>query len=897
MALDAYRRKRDFRKTSEPAGRKRPRRNANLRFVIQKHAATRLHYDLRLELDGVLKSWALPKGPSLDPAEKRLAVHVEDHPLEYGTFEGSIPHGEYGAGEVIVWDRGWWEPEGDPDASYLRGKLEFVLHGEKLKGRWVLVRMHSPRNEDGRGKKDNWLLIKARDGAARARGEPAIVDERPDSVASGRAVEDVAGADGAKDGNHTAKRKSRTATLIAERSTRQRNEARARHNGTGRRRVEPASIEGVKKSALPTTIRPQLATLVEETPNGRDWIHEIKFDGYRILCRIDRSGVILLTRNGHDWTDRFPSIAKAARDLPLKQALLDGELVVIHANGRTNFQELQNAMRTGRTEDLVFCAFDLLHLDGFDLRGAPLEARKEALATLLESAPRSIRYSAHTEKGGREIFQEACRLALEGIVSKRRDRPYLSGRSGDWLKVRCGQRQEFVIGAYTDPRGSRVGLGALLIGVYDGQARLQYAGKVGTGFDRRTLANIHRRLKALETRTPPFANAPPAGFGRGTHWVRPVLVAEVRFTEWTKDAMLRHPSFLGIRDDKGAREVVREAPQPMSPTVAAKNRVRSVAAPSRMPGVSKIEKATADRDAIVAGIPITNPDRVLYPEGKITKLELARYYEKIAEWILPHIADRPLSLVRCPQGRDKHCFYQKHFGDRLPKGVHGLTMQESDHKTTYPTIDSVAGLASLVQLGVLEIHPWGARAKDLDRPDRMILDLDPGPGTTWADVVEAAKRVHEYLDRIGLRSFPKTTGGKGLHVVVPLTGRQGWTEVREFARDFAEAMARESPSRYTARMSKSHRTGRIFIDWLRNARGATAVATYSTRARPGAPVSTPVRWSELRSNLRSDAFTIRNLPRRLAVLKKDPWQGFATTHQSLPVVTSPTIRRFRDERT
>jgi bifunctional non-homologous end joining protein LigD len=858
MALEAYRRKRDFRKTSEPSGtRAKKRARGAPRFVVQKHAATRLHYDFRLEHAGVLLSWAVPKGPSLDPRERRLAVRVEDHPLDYAAFEGTIPEGEYGAGAVIVWDRGTWQPHGDPAEGLRRGKLEFELDGEKLHGRWTLVRMNADR-ERSNGAKQNWLLIKGRDEAARTGGEAEIVERLPKSVGSGRTIDDVERGTRARRGAST-KRIAKAAGAPS----------------WGRARVDV--VEGAVRAPLPKTIEPELATLVSDAPTGDEWLHEIKFDGFRILCRLDRGDVRLLTRRGNDWTSRFPSVAAAAKRLRAKEAFLDGEVVVLQPSGRSSFQDLQNSMNRGRDEDIAYCVFDLLHLDGFDLRGAALEARKRALETLLRGAPSALRFSSHTEGAGKETFREACRLALEGIVSKRRDRPYVGGRGTDWVKVRCEQRQELVIGGFTDPQGSRVAFGALLLGVHDDEGRLRFAGKVGTGFDERTLRSVHRRLREIETLESPFANPPLGGRARGVHWVKPTLLAEIEFTEWTKDGSLRHPVFLGLRDDKPAKDVVREVPR--TP--------REVGAKPRATARPKKSRAADSQEVVVAGVRLTHPGRVVYPEQGITKLELAQYYQEIARWILPHVSDRPLALVRCPEGRGGQCFYQKHLRDLASDAVRSVEIEEESGRSgAYPVVDSVAGLVSLVQMGVLEIHPWGARADDLEHPDRVIFDLDPSADVSWERVVDGARLVHECLERLGLKSFVKTTGGKGLHVVAPLGGRSTWDELREFAREVAEIIVRSAPSLYTATMSKEKRRGRIFVDWFRNGRGATAVAAYSTRARPGAPVSTPLRWDELDHVRGSDAFTVRTLPARLARWRpsatSNPWHGFAQARQLLP---------------
>jgi bifunctional non-homologous end joining protein LigD len=824
--LATYRRKRDFKRTPEPSGSARLRSRGNS-FVVQKHAARRLHYDFRLELDGVLKSWAVPKGPSLEPGEKRLAVQTEDHPLEYGRFHGVIPEGEYGAGKVELWDRGVWSPDGDAREGLARGRLKFRLQGKKLRGGWALVRMGA-RNGSRNGK-ENWLLIKERDEAGRAR---AAEPPAPGEVARER--------------------------LAAPR---------------GKRHPAPEEVTGARKSALPEFIAPQLATLVGRAPAGESWLHEIKLDGYRILARVERGRARLLTRNGKDWSARFPRVAAAAARLETDRALLDGEIVALDEHGVSKFQKLQEALSRGRSEHLVYFVFDLLHLDGRDLRPLPQSERKALVARLLGSARAPIRYSEHVEGQGAAFFDRACEMGLEGIVSKQKEAPYRSGRGTAWLKVKCVSSQEFVIAGYTDPKGARAGFGALLLGVHDKAGGLTYAGRVGTGFDERSLKGLLAKLKALEQPKSPFSKLPASAVTRDVHWVKPSLVADVAFTNWTRDGILRHPTFHGLREDKPAGEVVREQPKAPAP-------VESPPPKHRSGRVARTEGSGGG--ATIAGVTLTHPDRVLYPSQGITKRDLAAFYEEIADWILPHIVERPLSLLRCPEGQGKTCFYQKHAGAGAPEALKGVTVREKGAVRTYLYVEDLAGLISLVQMGVLELHPWGSRVGDLEHPDRLTFDLDPAPGLPWKRVVDAARQLHSLLAELGLTAFVKTTGGKGLHVVVPLAPKQPWESVKGFARAVAEAMARHSPSEYTASLSKANRKGKIFIDYLRNSQGATAVAAYSTRALAGAPVATPISWDELGADLRSDRYTVENLPRRLASLKKDPWEGFLKSRQTIP---------------
>jgi bifunctional non-homologous end joining protein LigD len=622
---------------------------------------------------------------------------------------------------------------------------------------------------------------------------------------------------------------------------------------------------------LPVWVAPQLATLVAAPPPGDDWVHEIKLDGYRILLRVERGRARLLTRNRLDWTERFPAVAEAAAALPVKEALLDGEIVALDAAGVSSFQALQQAADHGKGRSLVYVAFELLFLDGRDLRPEPLLTRKKELARLLKGRRGRLRYAEHFDAPGQEVYERACRMALEGIVSKRKQAPYTSGRGHAWLKVKCVARQEFVIGGYTAPEGARAEFGSLLLGVHEPAGRLVYAGRVGTGFNHATLAALGKRLRQLGQRESPFAADGPQPPTRGAYWVKPVLVGEVAFTEWTRDGLLRHPAFEGLREDKPAAAVVRE-------------RAR---APKPAPAKRRIQGGS-DAGVAVAGVRLTHPARVLYPDQAITKLALARYYEAVADWIVPHVVDRPLSLVRCPAGQRGQCFYQKHARQGVPKEVKRVRIRESGGGTaSYLYVDDLAGVVALVQIGVLEIHPWGARVGRLDRPDRLVLDVDPAPGLPWARVVEAAEEIHALLADLDLVGFVKTTGGKGLHVIVPLRPEAGWDALRALGEGIGAEMARRAPDRYTINPLKAARRGRIFIDYLRNVRGATAVAAYSTRARPGAPVSTPVGWSELSGKTRPEDFAVETVPQRLGSLRKDPWADFFSVDQA---ITSRTAR-------
>jgi bifunctional non-homologous end joining protein LigD len=616
-------------------------------------------------------------------------------------------------------------------------------------------------------------------------------------------------------------------------------------------------------TALPKFIAPQLATLVSAVPEGEKWLHELKLDGYRILCRIDNGRASLLTRNAQDWTSRFGALAQAAEKLDARQAFLDGEVVAADDKGRYSFQLLQNSLKGGDSTDLVYYAFDVLHLDGRDLRAAPLLERKQLLQRLLSFNPKAqsagaLRYSEHWIGQGTRLFNKACEMGLEGIISKRVDASYRSGRGQDWLKVKCSKNQEFVIGGFTDPAGARVGFGALLLGVHDDGGSLRYIGRVGTGFNDRMLRDLRARLDKLKRKSPPFANPPKGAEAKGAHWVEPTLVGEVVFTEWTSDGLLRHPSFKGLREDKPATQIEQE-----------------VAAP-----LPRSARPAASDDQRIAGIELTHPDRVLYPEQGITKRELARYYEQIAGWIIPHLKGRPLTLVRCPEGQGKQCFYQRHTRDAVSDAIHPIAVREKGATVHYLSVDSLPGLVSLVQMGVLEIHTWGSRAPHIERPDCLTFDLDPGPGISWDALKAAAEHLRARLRDLDLGAFVKTTGGKGLHLVVPIAPKQSWEYVKDFSRSLAGSVAHDAPERYTATMSKAKRRGKIFIDYLRNSRTATAVCAYSTRARPGATVSVPLRWQELTKDLRGH-FNIRNVPERLGRLRKDPWDDYEAARRSL----------------
>ncbi|MFD1910764.1 DNA ligase D [Halodurantibacterium flavum] len=833
MALDSYRAKRNFKATPEPKGRKSRKRGD--RFVIQKHAARRLHYDLRLELDGVFKSWAVTRGPSLVAGEKRLAVHVEDHPLDYGDFEGEIPKGEYGAGKVIVWDRGSWSPLGDAARGYAKGHLEFELAGEKLSGRWHLVRMQGKTGET----RENWLLIKAEDEAARPADAPDILTEAPQSVLSGRGIDDPPGA-----------------------TTRAEPEAEAETSAGDESAAAPAPPKGSRKERMPDFVAPMLATLVPSAPKGDRWLHEIKFDGYRLQARVTDGRATLLTRSGLDWTDRFgPALIADLAALPAGAAILDGEVVVETGAGASDFSALQADLSEGRHDRFVFYAFDILHLDGKSLRAVPLEDRKAVLESLLAETGKTLRYSSHFEESGAMVLRHACRLSLEGIVSKLRDSPYRSGRGKAWVKSKCSARQEFVIGGYVPSTTSDQAIGSLVLGLNE-KAGLHPVGRVGTGFSASVATDLYRRLEDIRTDESPFSPALTTAQARQVRYVRPDLVAEVEFRAWTADGHLRHAAFRGLREDKPAAEVVRES------TPATKR--GTPRPPSAKGGISR--PPAAGRGIPRPNVTLTHPDRVYWPDAGVTKEGLADYYAQVWRRMGPLVVNRPLALLRCPSGITGQRFFQKHAWKGMNRNIATLSDPKSPGDSLI-SISDLDGLIGLVQAAALEIHPWGSSAEDWERPDMIVMDLDPGDGVGWGAVVEGAAEVRQRLADAGLESFVKISGGKGVHVTAPLKPHATWPEVKAFCKGIADAMARDTPDRYVSTIAKARRKGKILIDYLRNQRGATAVAAYSSRARPGAPVSVPVGWDEL-PELTPDHFSVATLPARLDALSHDPWEGF-----------------------
>jgi bifunctional non-homologous end joining protein LigD len=822
--LKEYHRKRDFARSPEP----RPDRATGAsgwNFVVQKHAARRLHYDLRLELDGVLKSWAVTRGPSLTVGEKRLAVRTEDHPQEYLNFEGNIPKGEYGGGAMIIWDRGQWLPEADPRRGLEKGHLAFTLDGMRLKGRWHLVRMRRRPGE----KSEPWLLIKSDDAFARHPGDGEITDEETTSAQSGRTTEQLAAEEGLRD-DHAARAGVEKAREIPLPNIRK--------------------IRGARKGLLPAFLQPTLASPCERPPSGPKWLHEIKYDGYRIQARIDGPKARLLTRNNLDWTQRFHGIATALEKLQLGSALLDGEIVVEDANGISSFNNLQADLKAGRQDQFRYYTFDILYCDGFDLTKATLLHRKRLLQEILAGSPSGlpICLSEHLEQDGPTMLTHACRFGLEGIVSKRKDLPYRAGRNDGWFKSKCVHRQEFVILGYVPSTVARGLVGALPLGYHDGNS-LVYAGRVGTGWSLEQAKSLRQDLEQMPAPRPQFAKPLPAGAETGVRWTEPRLVCEIEYRSWTAEGLLRAAAFKGLRDDKPASEIVLEE------------------APKR-------SKSPSPAD--VAGIRLTHPERILWELPGVTKQGLADFYTDIADKVLPHIAGRVLSLLRSPLGTSQTGFFAKHPWKGLSDTIRRVDVGESEPMLV---VDDLSGLLSLVQADVVEIHPWGSNADRLDHPDRLIFDLDPGEDVPWSAVVEAAIEVRRRLETFGLKSFVKTSGGKGLHVVVPVEPRADWDQAKAFTHAIAQQMTKDRPDRYVATAAKRARRGRIFVDYLRNGRGATAVAAFSTRALPQASVSTPLAWHELSEDIRSDHFKVDNLRQRLDFLKRDPWEGFFTVRQ------------------
>lgn len=798
MALETYNSKRRFDRTAEPRGEKAEGKGSL--FIVQKHHARRLHYDFRLEMDGVLKSWAVTRGPSLDPEDKRLAVHVEDHPLSYAAFEGEIPKGEYGAGKVILWDRGQWKPIGDAVKGYRKGRLDFELVGEKLKGRWHLVRMKGRPEE----KRDNWLLIKGDDeNAVHEHGERIL--ELSGSVKT-----------------------------------------------EGKTKVASKFPAGAKAASMPGFVEPCLAVLKKKPPKGEKWLHEIKFDGYRLQARLEDGALTLLTRSGLDWTEKFGSdLKRAFVALPVHKAIIDGEVVVEGPGGASDFSALQKDLSEGKSDRFVFYGFDLLYLDGHDLRSVPLRDRKEMLRDLLKAAGQELRYSEHFGEAGGLVLEHACRLSLEGVISKDGNSKYVSGRKGQWIKSKCSHRQEFVIGGYVPSSTSDQAIGSLALGVFE-DGKLRHVGRVGTGFTRDASERLFDRLSQLSRRESPFGETLSANARRELVYVEPELVAEVEFRAWSADGNLRHASFRGLREDKPAEAVRREDPHPDKPS------------------------------APQANVSLSHPDRLYWPKAGVTKEGLADYYAQVWRFMAPFVVDRPLALLRCPEGINGPRFFQKHAWRGANRHIDKIADPKDRGGKPLLRILDFDGMMALVQSGVLEIHPWGATTRAWEKPDMITMDVDPGEDVPWSDIIAAALELKRRFEALDLVPFVKTSGGKGLHVVAPLTPKASWSSAKAFSKTLASDMAKAEPDLYVAVSTKAKRKGRIFIDYLRNGRGNTAIAAYSTRARPGAAVSMPLGWDELSKAIGPDHFTVENAPARLMSLRNDPWDSFFSSARPLP---------------
>ena len=820
LDIETYNKKRDFSKTKEPKGRKLKGKGDS--FVVQKHDASRLHWDFRLELDGVLKSWAVPKGPSIDPDDKRLAVRTEDHPLDYGTFEGVIPKGEYGGGTVMLWDQGRWipEPGKDPSKTIEEGHLHFALEGERMKGEWVMFRLKGRPGD----RQEPWMLKKVTDEFAKPEEGDALVEQCVTSVTTGRSMAEIAaGADVWKSN---------------------------RGGQKGGRTKRKAGV------APPKFQKPQLATLVDAVPTGNDWIHEYKYDGYRLLIATGGGAATAWTRNGNDWSDKFRSIVKAAADLPAG-CLIDGEAVALGEDGKPDFQLLQATLKGGDA-DLAFYAFDLLVDQGEDIRKLPNLERKERLAALLKAVSAPILYGDHVVGKGEALFDAICKEGGEGIISKKAKAPYKGERAKNWLKVKCIQRQEFVIVGW-QASDKRRGFRSLHLAARDGR-KLTYAGKVGTGFNTALIHDLSERMKPLAIDEP--ALDVPRAARRGSHWIEPKLVGEVAFTEFTSDGVLRHPSFIALREDKAAKDVVREKPVHL-----------------KKEAVPKSSPTTADS----FGIKISNPDRVIFPGDKLTKGDLAAYYAAIEALMLVDMARRPISLIRCPQGRAKHCFFQKHDNGSMGEHVKHVPVEEKDGSIEdYLYVEDAAGILACVQMGTIEFHGWGSRVKPLEKPDRLVFDLDPDVGLDFNKVKSAAVKLRALLADLGLVTYPLLTGGKGIHVVAPLDESAAWPRVKDFAERFSRAIAEAEPDVFTANIRKYQRKGRIFLDWLRNQRGATAVMPYSARAREGAPVAAPIAWEELDKVKGGNIYSIRDADELLERASSKLLAGWGEAKQKLP---------------
>lgn len=836
--LNKYNQKRDFEKTFEPEG-KTEKSEGYLRFVIQHHMARREHFDLRLEWNGVLLSWAVPKGPSYNTHDKRLAVQVEDHPLEYMNFEGTIPKGEYGGGVVMLWDEGYWEPQGDVDEGLSKGAMKFILKGIRLKGKWTLVRWEAKSSED----KNNWILLKEKDEYAKTVDG---ISEFTTSVRTGRTMMEIeAGED--------------------EKITR-----------------NPFSIAAV-----------QLAKLVKTIPESGNWLYELKYDGYRIMAFVEGNSVRLLTRNYNDYTQRFYNIASSLMSWASGRAMvLDGEMVVTDESGKSDFSALQSYMKNPGAGNLTYIVFDLLALDGVDFRGYPLVDRKEILERLMKDAPKNLYYSRHVRGNGKESFAVSCEANMEGIIGKKVNSSYSGTRNGDWIKIKCDKRQEFIIGGYSISNKKTDGVSSLLLGFYE-DGKLIYAGRAGTGISDSDEKYLEYKFESLKRMDSPFKSKPKLKSNEKIIWLEPELIAEIKFAEWTEDNLLRQASFKGIRTDKDPKEIkiekTKEEPElqeSIQSSVQGSDLVSNLV-PNQTSGESSnhdVEKpvnvyAAANR-VIIEGVKITNPDKVIFDDSEITKEDVIQYYAKVSERMLPYLSNRVLSIVRCPKGISQTCFYKKHPGSSN-KEVRTISITTGDGGTEeYFYIENTTGLISEAQMGTLEFHTWGSRVEELEKPDMMVFDLDPDEGMDLSRVRQGVMDIRSILAELSLNSYLKTSGGKGYHVVVPLKPVASWNTVHDFAKRLVEAMEQKWPERYTSNVRKQSRKNKIFIDWIRNGRGATSIAPYSIRARKGAKVSMPISWDEL-DTVTPDGINMSEA--LLRITRDDPWKDFFLNNQKLRI--------------
>ncbi len=913
-SLREYHARRDFGRTAEPKGAVGKQKTSKLRYLIQKHAARALHYDFRLEWNGVLMSWAVPKGPSENPDDKRLAVRTEDHPLDYGSFEGTIPEGEYGGGTVMLWDTGTWTPqEPDVEAQLKKGKLAFILHGKRLHGKWALVKL---RKRSPKDKGNNWLLIKELDDYMRRGGTPSVETELT-SAKSGRTMDEIAqGTRGGKAVWHSNRKGSGAAKGDPEIVGSTQTASKSRSGSKKKSAINPSSEPSESplrkpesNARLPAFVEPQLATLVDGPPSGHEWLHEIKYDGYRAVTALAGNKIALYTRNGLNWTDRFARLVPALQRLNCASALLDGEIAVADAKGHTDFGALQDALSTGQGV-LTYYLFDLLHLDGEDIQRRPLTERKQKLRDLLKGVEAPLIYSDHVVGNGAKAFEQACAMKLEGLISKQADVPYRSGRTRSWLKSKCGFEQEFVIIGWRPSDKAGRPFSSLLLAVREGDT-FRYAGRVGSGYSGEGLDRLSQQFKALARKTSPVPDV-PADIARRARFVEPKLVAEIAFRGWTRDGLVRQGSFKGLRSDKPAAEIVEEIPMPARKAVkAAKStgkRSKKASAKKASAKKASAKKASAKRASAkkapartasartiarprvashaqdgaeeIAGVRITNPDRVLYPDCGITKRDVIAHYLSIADLMLPHVADRPLSLVRAPRGVGGETFYQKHASEGWPDDFKAISIREKSGSDKYLYIEDERGLVAAAQMSVLELHIWCSHVDEVEKPDRLVFDFDPDEDLDFGHVRAAAKDMRAMLKEIGLQSFPMVTGGKGVHVVVPLKRGHSWDEHREFAEALARVMAEREPDRFIANMSKAKRRGKIFVDYLRNQRGATAIAPFSTRARKGATVAVPVSWEKLARLDNAHPVAVGEVKRFMG--SRDPWPGYFKLRQMLP---------------